>query len=702
MLLTLILFGTVRLQADEQVPDFAKAIRPLLTEKCVSCHGPQKQEGGLRLDIRSAALRGGDSGSAIVPGSAAKSDLFQRVASENAEKRMPLGKMPLAREEIDRLRAWIDQGARWPDALAGTEGPLDHWAFVAVRRPALPQISNSRWARNAIDHFILTRLERAGIAPSAEADRATLVRRLSLDLTGLPPTVADTQSALGDPCADWYERLVDRLLASPHYGERWARHWLDLARFAESDGYENDRLRPDAWRFRDWVVDALNRDMPYDRFTLEQLAGDLLPDDADPEATARQWVATGFHRNTLYNSAASGDKEEFRTYAIKDRTDTTGLVWLGLTLGCAKCHSHKYDPISQREYYRLYAFFNDTDDYEQVVAGGKAMTLRAVTRPTRVHLRGNFLQPGEEVTPGAPAFLLPLRVRGKTADRLDLANWLIDPANPLTARVAVNRAWQQLFGRGLVPTADNLGRSGQPPSHPELLDWLAGEFVRSGWSQKAIIRTIVSSATYRQASRYRHDAAAGDPENVLLARQNRLRVEAETVRDLALAASGLLDARLGGPSIVPPFPSELPTGQFSSESLKSPTGERHRRSLYIHVQRTLIHPVLSSFDPADPNQPCARRGRSITPMQALTLLNDPTFAECARALAERIRGATPDTDRRVEVGFGLCLARPPSNAEKTVLIELVEEQKRLGAAEATIWFGVARTLLNVEPFNTRE
>jgi hypothetical protein len=529
-----------------------------------------------------------------------------------------------------------------------------------------------------------------------------LVRRLSLDLTGLPPMPEDMQSVLSDRSADWYEKLVDRLLASPHYGERWARHWLDLARFAESDGYENDNLRPDAWRFRDWVVGALNRDVPYDRFTLEQLAGDLLPNTSDPRATAEQKIATGFHRNTLYNSAASGDKEEFRTYAIKDRTDTTGLVWLGLTLGCAKCHSHKYDPISQREYYRLYAFFNNTDHHEEAVAGGKALTLKAAVRPTHVHIRGNFLQRGQEVTPGTPAFLPPLRTRGKTPDRLDLANWLVDPANPLTARVAVNRTWQRLFGRGLVATADNVGTSGQQPSHPELLDWLAAEFVHLGWSQKALIRTIVLSATYRQASRYRNDAATADPENSLLSRQNRLRVEAEVVRDAALAVSGLVDARLGGPSIVPPFPRELPTGQFSSESLKPPTAERHRRSLYIHAQRTLVHPVLSTFDPADPNQPCAQRGRSVTPMQALTLLNDPTFAECARALGERLRAASPDLGRRLEHGFQLCLGRPPDGAEKAVLIELVESQQRLGASEAAVWIGVARTLLNLEPFTTRE
>ncbi len=330
---------------------------------------------------------------------------------------MPLGGKPLEREEVLRIRHWIDQGAKWPDTPEGTQDPSDHWAFRPIRRPALPRIANPAWPRNAIDHFVLARLERAGVSASVEADRLALVRRLSLDLTGLPPAPDEMRSALRDQSPNWYEKVIDRLLASPHFGERWGRHWLDLARFAESDGYENDNLRPDAWRFRDWVIDALNRDLPFDQFTIEQLAGDLLPERRSHAADrAEQRVATGFHRNTLCNTAASGDKEEFRTYAVKDRTDTTGLVWLGLTLGCAKCHSHKYDPISQREYYQLYAFFNNTDHDDVAVAGGKAMTLKAAARPTHVHLRGNFLQQGR--SGGArrrPASCRRLQPRGKDA-----------------------------------------------------------------------------------------------------------------------------------------------------------------------------------------------------------------------------------------------------------------------------------------------
>jgi len=699
-LLGLTILGTaVPAWADEQTADFARDIQPLLTAKCIRCHGAKKQEGGLRLDLRRTALAGGDSGAVIVPGAAARSDLVQRLNSTDRKKRMPPAGEGLSAEEVARVQRWIDQGAKWPDELAGKEKAVDHWAYRRVQRPDLPKVRNATSARGPLDHFILARLEREGIAPSPEADRATLVRRLALDLVGLPPTPEEIASAVSDPSPNWYETVVERLLASPHHGERWGRHWLDLARFAESDGYENDKDRPNAFRYRDWVIDAINRDQPFDQFTIEQLAGDLLPD-----ATVAQKVATGLHRNTLFNSAMSADKEEFRTYAIKDRTDTTGLVWMGLTLGCAKCHSHKYDPVSQREYYQLYAFFNNTDHVDLPGEGGGAPTLKSAERPTHVHLRGNFLQKGETVLPGTPAFLppLPAREAKAKANRLDLARWLVDPAHPLTARVAANRVWQHLFGKGLVPTPDNFGISGQPPTHPELLDWLASELVRLRWSQKELIRLVVRSAAYRQASRYRPELVERDPDNTLLARQNRYRVEAEIVRDLALSVSGLLNPKLGGPSIVPPFPKELPIAEFTQEELKRPTPERHRRSLYIYGQRTLVHPLLSAFDVADPNQPCVRRERSITPMQALTLLNDPTFAECARALSDRLRAAHDSRDDRLEQGFRLCLGRPPAAAEKAALAELVEQQQRLGAREEAVWRGVARTLLNLDSFTTRD
>ncbi|MBI2805032.1 MAG: PSD1 domain-containing protein [Planctomycetes bacterium] len=694
--------------AGERV-DYARDIAPIFAKRCIRCHGPKRAEGGLRLDVRRRAHIGGDTGPALVPKQTKKSELLRRINAGD-DKRMPPAGDPLTDKQKDLLRAWIEQGAAWPDELAGKEDHQSHWAFRPVKRPPVPKVKNRPHVRSPIDAFLLARLESKGSKLSPPASATTLLRRLHLDLIGLPPTPDEVDAFVKDYSApstqhSALEKVVARLLASPHYGERWGRHWLDLARFAESDGYENDNLRPHAWRYRDWVIDAVNRDLPFDRFTIEQLAGDLLPN-----ATTEQKVATGLHRNTLWNSAASGDKEEFRTYAIRDRADTTAAAWMGLTLGCAKCHSHKYDPISQREYYQFYAFFNNTNHQDIALPdGGKAMTLIEKKRVTHIHKRGNFLHKGDEVVPGTPTFLPPLTMRGKMADRLDLARWLVNPKHPLTARVTVNRIWQQLFGVGLVATPENFGLSGQPPSHPELLDWLADEFVRLKWSQKALIRAIVLSEAYRQRSvvgqAFEPDARE---KNVRLesltyfSRQNRFRVEAEIVRDLALAASGLLDRKLGGPSIVPPFPEGLLAQRFQAEALRMPTKAHHRRGVYIHVQRTLTYPMLAAFDAADGNQPCLRRDRSTTPMQALTLLNDPVFTEAAKALGARLQKSAAERDERLRLGFLFCLGRAPKARELGVLSDLVAVQQKLGASEDAIWTGVARTLLNLDEFITRE
>jgi len=751
--------------ATPQTAQFGRDIRPVFVGRCIACHGAQRQDGGLRLDLRSRALAGGDSGPVLVPRSPERSELLRRLTATDAKHRMPLGGPPLTTAQIQAVRAWIAGGAVWPDDLAGKETAGEHWSFRPLRRPPIPAVRDAARVRNPIDAFVLARLEAKGLTFSAEARPRTLIRRLYLDLTGLPPTPAEVEAFVreyeaerasrGDaetrriqdrgiegrrdgrdrragvgapplaPAEDAYRKLVDHLLASPAFGERWGRHWLDLARFAESDGYENDNLRPNAWRYRDWVIQAFNADMPFDRFTEEQLAGDLLP-----KPTAEQLIATGFHRNTLWNSAASADKEEFRTYAIKDRTDTTATTWMGLTAGCAKCHGHKYDPISQKEYYQLYAFFNRTDNADVPLPGGQVSTLRAVPRPTHIHLRGGFLNPGEEVIPGTPAFLPPLKPRGAEPDRLDLARWLVSPEHPLTARVAANQVWLHLFGQSLVPTPDNYGRSGIPPTQPELLDWLAAAFrgvpgsefrvpgstspksnpepgtrnpeLNLAWSQKALIRLIVTSATYRQASEHRAALAKIDPDNTLLGRQNRFRVEAEIVRDLSLSVSGLLNPKLGGPSIVPPFPEGLLEQRFTNESLKLPGEDRYRRGVYIHVQRTLTHPSLAAFDVADGNQSCVRRDRSTTPIQALTLLNDPVFVECAQALGRRLISLSPDRDERLRRGFELCVSRQPSPEELALLVKLVETQRSLGAADEAVWAGVARALLNLEEFTTRE
>jgi len=679
-------FVVVALGQTAPEPADANLVQAFFKDHCVRCHNAKVQKGKFALDGLGPKIEGHRSS-------------YTAILERLREREMPPKSEPqpdaaLVRRVVDRIQT-------------GLSAQRDsHWAFQPVIRPPVPKIQG---ASHPIDAFILQKLSGQGLAPSQEAPKETLLRRLSLDLIGLPPPTAEVDAFLADTSADAYLKQVDRLLASPHFGERWGRHWLDLARFAESDGYENDKLRPHAWRYRDWVVAAINKDMPFDQFTIEQLAGDLLPN-----ATADQFIAAGLHRHTLWNSAMSADQEEFRTLAIKDRVETTAAAWMGLTMGCAKCHSHKYDPISQREYYQVYAFFNNTDHKDiSLPGGGAAMTLVQTRRATHVHKRGNFLDKGDEVNPGTPAFLPELALEpqknGSTnkgnrpnADRLHLARWLIDPKHPLTARVAVNRDWQILFGQGLVGTPENFGKSGQPPSHPELLDWLADEFVRLKWSRKALLKTIVTSATYRQSSTHRPEVAKIDPTNALLARQNRFRVEAEIVRDLALAVSGLLDPKLGGPSIVPPFPEGLLAQNFQSEELRLPTKEHYRRGIYIHVQRTLTHPLLAVFDAADGNQPCVKRDRSTTPMQALTLLNDPVFSEAAQALGSRLRKASSDRDDRLRSAFRLCLGRFPEARELKALADLVEVQQKLGAREEAVWAGIARALINLEEFTTRE
>jgi hypothetical protein len=692
-------------------------------------------------------MAGGNGGAVIVPGKSADSRLIHAVAGGDPDVKMPPepGK-PLTAEQVGTLRAWIDQGADWPEQ-AGPAAPApvksSHWAFQPVKRPSVP-VSREPTAseRNPIDAFIRARLEKEGLSPSPEADRVTLIRRVSLDLTGLPPTPEEVDAFVEDESPDAYEKVVDRLLASPHYGERWGRHWLDSARYADSDGYEKDGGRPFAWRYRDWVIAALNDDMRFDRFTIEQLAGDLLPD-----ATTDQKTATGFHRNTLTNKEGGVDAEEFRVAAVVDRVNTTGKVWLGLTVGCCQCHDHKYDPLSQREYYQLFAFFN-SDREVDLPAPNRAMTLAAgPPRPTHVMIRGDFLRKGVEVKPGTPA-VLPTMTPGSPATRLDLARWLVSEQNPLTPRVMVNWVWAKYFGRGLVPTPEDFGTQGEKPSHPELLDWLAAEFPnpsptppRSGeglsppakgaggsgaWSLKRLHKLVVTSATYRQSSRVTTAMFLRDPLNVLLARQSRLRLESEIVRDNALAASGLLNRTVGGPSIRPRQPpgiSELTyAGSARWPETKGP--ERYKRGMYVWFQRTSPYPMLTTFDSPDSNVCVVRRERSNTPLQALTLLNDPVFVECAQAMAKRVlteQKAGTDAER-LGYAFRLCLGRGPADRERERLLTLLGDLRTLTAkdragaaklvgghqpegvspAEAAAWVALARTLLNLDEFVTRE
>ncbi len=1029
------LLGGQVVSADETTPadgqrpagktepvEFARDIQPIFAKHCISCHGPDMQEGGLRLHGKQAAMQGGDSGLAIEPGQATKSRLIALVTGENEDSLTMPPETPLAAEQIALLKRWIDEGANWP-ANAADDGSIqsDHWSFQPVIKPIPPAVRQTRWVRNPVDQFVLAKLEAAGTSPSPEADRATLIRRVYLDVLGVLPSPAEVNQFKNDSAPGAYERLVDRLLASPAYGERWARHWLDLARYADSDGYEKDLGRPHAWRYRHWVINALNNNMPFDRFTIEQLAGDLLPG-----AGAESKVATGFHRNTLTNREGGADREEDRVKQTIDRTNTTGAVWLGLTVGCAQCHTHKYDPLTQREYYGLYAFFNSLqevdlpaprtndgeDEYRQAketwtgqiamlknqidqeaktlasrrqqwevatatqagsgwqvltpvaaesaagatleiqpdgsilatgdnpasdrytmtfatqlqgitglrlealadkrlpasgpgrvahgnfvlsevratirdaagaaaeavglqnaaadFAQGKngsqwpisgaidgdiktgwaispqmgqdhvavfetasdvgfeggsqlvlvldqqygsqhtlgkfrvavttaarpirlqglpdevAMALRveaakrskadqktladyyrtidpklaalnnrlaaltrqepqrkdssmaqtladlSTPRTTRVLLRGDFLQPGPEVQAHTPAVLPELKKKDGQPTRLDLANWIVDGENPLTARVTVNRIWQRYFGQGFVESSHDFGTQGDLPTHPELLDWLASQFVQSGWDLKELHRTIVTSATYRQESKLRPELQTRDPYNKLLARQNRLRVQAEIVRDLALAASGLLEPRIGGESVRPPQPADVAALGYAG-SVKwnlSPGADRYRRGLYTFFQRTVPFPMYMDFDAPDSNEVCTRRERSNTPLAALTLQNDPVFVECTQALGRRIVAETAKTgaaesgvEAQVGRAFMLTLGRQPTSRERHVIFQLQrdveayladkpEEAQALAGplpkpenasdVELAAWAVVGRTLLNLDEFITRE
>jgi mono/diheme cytochrome c family protein len=711
---------------DPAPVDFTRDIQPIFAERCYSCHGPEKHKSGLRLDQQAEALAGGDSGKVIQRGRSRESLLYKYVAGMDPDKIMPPKGDRLTPNQLRLIQSWIDAGAPWAESAASAPASAKkHWSFQAPLRPAVPTVKNKRWLRNPIDNFVLARLEKEHITPSPEADRATLCRRLYLDLLGLPPTPEEAQSFLADSQSDAYERLVDSLLASPRFGERWGRHWLDLARYADTEGYQIDRPRPCAYLYRNWVIDAINRDLPFDEFSLEQIAGDLLPN-----ATVEQKTAAGFHRNTMMNWEDGVDREEFRVKAKVDRVSTTSTVWLGLTLGCAQCHSHKYDPISQREFYQFYAFFNNADEVDVPAPQphdkeAKAQSFLESTNAAKacIHIRGDFLRPGEPVQPGTLKVLHSFQPRTPQPDRLDLARWIIDPANPLTSRVAVNHLWLHVFGRGLVNTPEDWGARGELPSHPALLDWLAVEFKQRHWSRKQMIQLLVTSAAYRQSSHLRPELMERDPLNTLLARQNRFRLESEIVRDLHLAASGLLNDALGGPSFHPHMPDDLKAlggaGAFTWTDSEGP--ERYRRGLYIFAQRTVPYPVSMTFDQANPCETCARRERSDTPLQALTLLNHSLFVECARALGQRMQASSGGSVReKIDLGFQRCLSRKPSADELACLQQLYERERQLTqtpspetvahgnkpeppeVADRAVWASVAQVILNLDEFVTRE
>jgi hypothetical protein len=777
-----------RVGAAEKV-DFNRDIRKVLSDNCFKCHGPDEKErkGGkkgarLRLDTQEGAQMDLGGRQAIVPGHPEKSELVKRVTSTDNDEKMPppeSGKK-LTQADIAALQNWIKQGAAY----------TKHWSYIKPARPQLPAVKNKSWPKNDVDFFILARLESEKLKASPEADRAALIRRVSLDLTGLPPPPEEVHEFVSDRKENAYGRLVDRLLAKQSYGEHWARWWLDQARYADSAGYADDPART-IWAYRDYVIRAFNSNMPFDEFTVEQLAGDLL---ANP--TEDQLIATAFHRNTMTNNEGGTSDEEFRNVAIIDRVNTTMSVWMGTTMGCAQCHTHKYDPITNEDYFRMFAILNNTEDADRTdespyytiwtkeqkeqraklekemaplekmvsawtpeleraesewendlskklewqpvivrqrsqdlaptpdrilkmvqwakpyrhadIAGYYLRTVPALKserqqlavlkkeydgikpvttvpiqrelvsdkrRNTHMQMRGNYLVLGKEVSEGLPP-AFGVRTEGPVT-RMTMAKWLVSPDNPLTARVIVNRLWESIFGIGLVRTSEDFGLQGEAPSHPELLDYLATEFMREGWDVKHMLKLMVTSAAYRQSSKVTPALLAKDPDNRLLARGPRFRLSAETIRDQAMFVSGLLSAKMYGAPVKPPQPKMGLSAAFGSATdWETSSGEdRYRRALYTTWRRSNPYPSMATFDAPNREVCTVRRDRSNTPLQALVTMNDPVYVEAAQALARRMMAAEPSFEDRLRLGFEWCVSRAPTKAESEKLRELYDKAR---------------------------
>lgn len=784
--------------------DFSRDIRPILSGSCFQCHGPDEEarEADLRLDQLESAVESG----AIAAGEPEQSSLIDRVTSNDPDLRMPPYGDELSKEQVEKLRNWIAQGANYEQ----------HWAYIKPAWPEIPAV-DSALQINPIDNFVQRKLSEVGLEPTRPAEPSVLLRRLSLDLIGLPPSVEDVEAFEKEPTDENYEAAVDRLLKSKRFGEKWAIHWLDLARYADSNGYQHDDLRT-MWPYRDWVINAFNSDLPFDQFTIQQLAGDLLPNP-----TQEQLVATGFHRNVPTNFSGGSKVDEVRANVLHDRVSTTGQVWLGMTLECCQCHDHKFDPISQRNYYGLYAYFNQaiqelsmegpgmfrkqfigadlavigapkdaamveaieeqielekaaleaakpaalaeqdswekeflesgrgesipwgrfawnlrggywvlkskpmsersseddlnvqallffdhrfTGPYEKSLDRLKAAKDELVARtmimadfkdsvPTNLFVRGDYTNKGESVEAGVPDVLHPLDPN-LPANRLGLAKWLLHPDNPLTARVTVNRFWAELFGQGIVTTPEDFGMQSTPRTHPELLDWLALEFVRQEWSMKKIIKTIVMSATYRQSSAVLVEKVAIDPSNRWLARGPRFRLSGELIRDNILAVSGLLSERIGGPSVYPPQPKGLWKEISGADVTNYPTStgeDRYRRGIYTFLRRGNPNPMVLNFDGSNRSSCVVKRDRSNTPVQALNLLNAPTFVEATESFAEWITRRQGSPQEKVVAAFRRTLARHPSVAEVDALVSLYQKHKH--------WFSVSQVLLNLDETITK-
>ncbi len=759
----------------ERPISYARDIQPIFAKHCYACHGPQAAEGGLRLHMATYALAATDAGdAALVPKDADASRLVARISASAVDERMPPEGDPLSDRQIDLIRRWIERGAEFQA----------HWAFEPITQPVIPSVDQPRWSRNPIDRFVLGQLESHGLQPSPPADPAVLIRRATFDLTGLPPTPAQVEQFVADASPAAYGRLVERLLASPRYGEKWGRHWLDLVRFAETNSFERDNPKPFAWRYRDYVIRSLNADKPFDQFLREQLAGDeMYPAGTAGQAASDALIATGYLRLGLWDDEPS-DRLQHRYDCLDDIVKTTAQVMLGLTLDCARCHDHKIDPLPQTDYYRMVAFFENITDmqtrganierpfflveedraeYEQAMAErqreiaerrAQVATLEAALRacvaggPARasgdararieallreygpdafdpdllesfrgaeqeyqdcknawfewrdtalcvteydhepaesyVRLRGNPHLRGPDVVPGFPDILgggdadlakAPQR-EGSRGRRSLLANWMVQPDNRLTARVIANRVWQYHFGRGIVRTPNNFGLGGDPPTHPQLLDWLARQLMRDGWRLKSLHRSIMLSQTYQMSSAATADGLAIDPSNDWFWRFDMRRLTAEEMRDAMLAVSGQLNLKMGGPGFYEKIPQVVLNGQSRPGDGwgESSDVERARRSIYIHVKRSLLTPLLVSFDLAEPDASCPVRFATTQPTQALGSLNSDAFQELAAAFAARLRRECPD-DVRAQVARALRLAvlRWPTSAEIERGVQLIEE-----------------------------
>ena len=719
----ILLLSGCRNTAEEKLPDkisYNFHVRPILSDKCYTCHGPDanKREAGLRLDLPDSAykhLKDDPTAFALVPGKPEESHVFLRISSSDSSEMMPppSSNLKLSERDIRIIEKWIKQGAKYEP----------HWAFVPPVKPEVPDVEDEAWPTNEIDRFILRALEDRNLSPNETADPERLLKRAALDITGLPPTLEMMDRFLADPSSEAFEQIVEELLASPAYGERMAVYWCDVARYADSYGYQDDNLRTQ-WPWRDWVIHAFNTNLPYDKFITWQIAGDMLPN-----ATLEQVLATGFNRNHKFTEEGGVIDEEYRIEYVTDKTNTVGKGILALTVECAKCHDHKYDPISQKEYFSMFAFFNNT--YEKGYEGDITQSRPAkppllelsdkqvreiltfinkkdtsslmvsvmgeldTPRTTRILDRGAYDAPTTPVTPATPEAVYPFS-DNLPRNRLGLAQWLVDEKNPLTARVFVNRMWQEFFGTGIVATSGDFGMQGELPSHPELLDWLAVDFMENGWDIKRLIRQIVMSSTYRQSAVTTPRKLERDPDNRYLSRAPRFRLSSEFVRDLVLASSGLLVRDIGGPSVKPYQPAGIWEASTSGRGLLAAYRQDHgpdlyRRGLYTFIKLTVPPPSHIIFDGSNRDQCEVRRLRTNTPLQALVMLNDPTVLEAARVLAGRLLDESSTEREKIEKAFRLIVCRRPTDAEMNVLLEYYAEEKATLETDAA----KARKLLDV-------